>query len=75
MTSGGRLSPSSREWLIANNGDAIPASIVAEIELAGGAITPDAWWVGHTGTSGLYLSNAAIDWIEEVANGETPQAR
>ncbi len=68
------LQPSTREWLIANNGDAVPAPIVEEIAQAGGAITSEAWWVGQNGPSGFYLSDAAIDWIEEIANGETPQA-
>jgi len=40
---------------------------------AGGAVATDAWWVGENGPTGFHLSDAAIDWIEEVANGETPE--
>ena len=36
-------------------------------------MTGDAWWVDRTGADGLYLSDAAVDWIDEVANGETPE--
>ncbi|MGN6635360.1 MAG: hypothetical protein ACTHJ6_07850 [Oryzihumus sp.] len=32
----------------------------------------DAWWVGKGGPTGSYLSDEAVDWIEEVANGEIP---
>ena len=34
----------------------------------------DAWWIGQNGPTGFSLSDAAVDWIEEVANGETPAA-
>lgn len=69
-----RLRQETRDWLIANNGDALPVSVVAEITRAGGLVGTDAWWVGQNGPTGFYLSDAAVDWIEEVANGETPAA-
>jgi hypothetical protein len=37
-------------------------------------VPSDAWWVGDNGPEGCYLSDAGIDWIEEVANGEIPEA-
>jgi hypothetical protein len=55
-----RLSASTQAWLIANNGDAIPPEVVAEITAAGGAAD----------LSGAYLSDAAVDWIEAAANDE-----
>lgn len=70
-----RLSQETRDWLMANNGDAVPAAVVDEITRAGGAVATDAWWVGQNGPAGFYLSDEAIDWIEEVANGETPAPR
>lgn len=70
-----KLSERSREYLIANNGDVVPPELVAEITHAGGTITPGEWWVGQSGPSGLHLSDEAIAWIDEVANGETPQPR
>ena len=69
-----KLPQETRDWLIANNGDAIPAAIVEEIAHAGGSVASDAWWVGQNGPTGFYFSDAAVDWIEEVANGETPTA-
>jgi hypothetical protein len=68
-----KLRPETRDWLVANNGDVVPASVVEEIEQAGGSITTDAWWVGENGPTGLYLSDAAVDWIDELANGEVPE--
>lgn len=65
----------TRDWLIANNGDALTASVVEEITRAGGQVASDAWWVGQSGPTGFYLSDEAVDWIEEVANGEAPEPR
>ena len=67
-----RIGPASREWLVENNGDVVPAAIVEEITRVGGRLEPDAWWVGESGRDGLYLSDDAVDWVEAVANGETP---
>ena len=69
-----KLRPQTQEWLIANNGDAVPPWVIDEITRAGGSVEPDAWWDGQNGPAGYYLSDAAVDWIEEVANGETPAA-
>ena len=52
----------------------LPASIIAEITRAGGLVGTEAWWIGQNGPTGFSLSDAAVDWIEEVANGETPAA-
>jgi hypothetical protein len=70
-----RLPQETRDWLVANNGDVVPAPVVDEITRAGGEVATDAWWVGENGPTGFYMSDAAIDWIEEVANGETPGRR
>lgn len=65
-----RLSVETREWLTANNGDVVPAPMVSEIIEASGAPTPGAWWVGESEAGGVTLSDLAIDWIDEEANGE-----
>lgn len=70
-----KLKPSTQNWLIDNNGDAVPAATLAEIEDAGGSVASGDWWVGENGPSGFYFSDAAIDWIEAVGNGETPRRR
>jgi hypothetical protein len=68
-----QLKQETRDWLIANNGDVVPTSVVEEITRLGGPIPADAWWVGQDGPSGFYLSDAAVDWIDAVANGEAPE--
>lgn len=68
-----KLSPQSRQHLIGNNGDALPAGLVEEISRLGGGVATDGWWVEKDeGPTGFYLSDAETDWIEAVANGESP---
>lgn len=69
-----RLPPETQDWVITHNGEALSGSVIQEITQAGGSVTSDASWVGQNGPAGFYLSDAAIDWIEEVANGETPES-
>lgn len=87
-----QLAPATRDWLVANNGDAIPADIAAEIdELIDAVDAEDVW--AHTPATDVrglgtdpddaddledeeedaearYLSDDAVDWIEERANEE-----
>jgi hypothetical protein len=70
-----RLPPETQDWLIANNGDVVPAWVTEQITLAGGVVATDAWWVSQYGPMGCYLSDEAVDWIDAVANGETPERR
>ena len=67
------LQQESRDWLIANNGDALSTPVLDDIARVGGPVPWDAWWVGENGPNGFYLSDAGIDWIEAVANGEVPE--
>ena len=67
------LHPETRDWLNANNGDALSTPVLDDITRVNGSVSSDAWWVGETGPSGFYLSDAGVDWIEEVANGEVPK--
>ena len=67
-----KLRPSTRDWLIENNGDVVPAEVLREIEDAGGSVASGAWRVGANGPSDFSFSDEAIDWIEGVGNGETP---
>lgn len=85
-----RVGEATQEWLIAHNGEPLPIEIVGQIVAAGGIVRSAAWWVaddqdgdnqdggdqdgGDQDGSGLQLSDAATDWIEAVANGETPQS-
>jgi hypothetical protein len=70
-----KLKPSTREWLIENNGDVVPAEVLREIGDTGGSVASGAWWVGESGPAGFYFSDEAIDWIEATGNGETPGSR
>jgi len=65
-----KLAKPTRDWLIDNNGAALPPAIVAEVATASGSAASAAWWVGEDGPEGFFLSDAAIDWIESTANGE-----
>jgi len=69
-----RVPPQTRAWLVEHNGESLPADVVAAIVTAGGVATPGAWWVGSAGPGGFSLSDAAVDWVEAVANGEAPPA-
>jgi hypothetical protein len=64
-----RLEPASREWLIENNGDSVPAEILVELSALRGSATDDEWFV-EEGEDGITLSDAAVDWVEQVANDE-----
>ena len=63
-----KLTPSTREWLMENNGDAVPPKVVAEVTRAGGSGAIDS----ESEDSDYYLSDEDVDWIETVANGEEP---
>jgi hypothetical protein len=67
-----RLSQETRDLLIASNGDQVPASVVAQITRAGGSVSTDDRGSGHHTPEGTYLPDEVVDWIEAVANGETP---
>ena len=69
-----KLTPATRDWLIENNGDEVPAGIVAEIEDAGGPVNSEAMWADDdSGAPGFYFADAVVDWIDAVANDEQPQ--
>ena len=56
-----RVDPRVQEWLIDNNGDSVTTEIAGHIVAAGGDVT-----VGEP------LPDEVVDWIEAVANGESP---
>jgi hypothetical protein len=70
-----KLQQQTRDWLIANNGDVVRASVVAEIAEAGGPAASGTWWVVDEDASGPVMPDEAIDWIEETANAEPPAER
>lgn len=68
-----QLQQDSRDWLIAHNGEALSQHVVRDIERVSGPLPAQAWWVGETGPDGVTLTDAAVDWIEEVANDDFPE--
>jgi hypothetical protein len=68
------LQPETRDWLIANNGDALSAAVLDDFARVGGSVPSDAWWPGVNGPNGFHFSEAGIDWIEAVANAEVPDS-
>jgi hypothetical protein len=70
-----KLDTPTRDWLIAHNGEAVPAHILSQISAAGGVVTSDASWAGSSGPDGFYLSDEATDWLEAIANNETTDDR
>ncbi len=64
------LNPSTRQWMIDNNGDVVPPSILDQITAVAGHPTAEATWVADNVGEEFMLSDQAIDWIEEAANNE-----
>ena len=56
-----RLRTETREWLSANNGDAVPHLIVEEIAGQGGPAVSDAWWADMEGSLGRGMPDEAVD--------------
>lgn len=61
----------TRAWLIDHNGEPLPPPVVTAIMVVTGGSTEPEWWAGESG-DGARLTDAAVDWIEAVANGEDP---
>ncbi|ASN39410.1 hypothetical protein [Paeniglutamicibacter terrestris] len=64
------LNSSTRQWLIDNNGDLVPPNILDQIAAVAGPLTSEASWVAGNIAEEFMLSDQAVDWIEEAANGE-----
>ncbi|NUS34924.1 MAG: hypothetical protein HOQ04_00395 [Pseudarthrobacter sp.] len=61
----------TRNWLIAHNGEPLTQAVSAEILSATRGATESGWWAGES-ADGPQLTDAAVDWIETIANGEDP---
>ena len=75
------LDQSAREWLVAHNGEVVPEKVLDQIIAVAGAPTVGATWVGgisdddQDDVEGFLLSDDAVDWIEQFANGEDAEAQ
>lgn len=65
-----KTDPAIRNWLINHNGEVLPPSILEEIKAVAGAPTEGASWLAAEASGLFFLSDEAIDWVEEVANDE-----
>lgn len=69
----GQLSSETRDWLMANNGGPVPPALVEQIKRAGGPAVSDPWWgASDDDPAEVMLPDAAVDWVEEIANAESP---
>ena len=67
------LDSSTQQWLINNNGDVVPPSVLHHITAVAGEPTADAPWIGDNVPDGLSRSDEVIDWIEKTANEEVSE--
>jgi hypothetical protein len=65
------VSAEIRIWLIAHNGEPLTLPVATEIMSVTGGATEPGWWAGES-ADGPQLTDAAVDWIETIANGEDP---
>jgi hypothetical protein len=61
-----KLQPSTREYLIDNNGDVVPAEVVAEIAEVGGPESTDSWWADQNGAPGSMLLSSTWTAVGRV---------
>ncbi|SDK46146.1 hypothetical protein SAMN04487913_101307 [Arthrobacter sp. ok362] len=67
-----KLQPATREWLIANNGAAVPERVANEVAAVGGPVAVKQ--AGEDDTQpGLFYPDEILDWVEEIANNEDPE--
>lgn len=67
------LNSSTRQWLIDNNGDVVPPSVLEQITAVAGYPTAESSWAAGSVAAGFVLSDQAVDWIEEAANDEAAE--
>ena len=65
-----RLSTSTQTWLVDHNGEPLPDDILSEVLAAAAGQRDPRWWAGNTGQGETQLTDEAVDWIDETANGE-----
>jgi hypothetical protein len=64
------LVPSTRQWLIDNAGEAVPAWVLEQITAVTGEPTADDDWAADVDADDFYLSDEATDWVEAAGNDE-----
>jgi hypothetical protein len=65
-----RLDTSTQTWLVDHNGETLPDDILHEVLTAARGQRDPRWWAGDTQQGETQLTDEAVDWIDETANGE-----
>lgn len=65
-----RLATSTQTWLVNHNGEPLPDDILDEILTVTDGRRDSRWWRGDSPQGETQLTDEAVDWIEETANGE-----
>jgi hypothetical protein len=65
------VSAKTRHWLAGHNGEPLTSPVIADIMTVTNGATMPQWWAGES-ADGPHLTDAAVDWVEAVANGEDP---
>jgi len=65
-----RLVTSTRTWLVDHNGEPLPDDILHEVLTVTAGRRDPRWWAGDTQQGETQLTDEAVDWIDETANGE-----
>jgi hypothetical protein len=64
------LATSTQTWLIEHNGEPVPDGILSEILTVTAGQKDPRWWAGNPQEGETQLTDEAVDWIDETANGE-----
>jgi hypothetical protein len=65
------VSTETRQWLAGHNGEPLTPPIIADIMAVTNGATMPEWRAGES-ADGPHLTDAAVDWVDAVANGEDP---
>jgi len=64
------LAPATRSWLMEHNGEPLPDDVLNEILAVNAGVRDPSWWAGDSHAGETQLTDEAVNWIEETANGE-----
>ncbi|MFC3688825.1 GAF and ANTAR domain-containing protein [Aquipuribacter hungaricus] len=67
-----QLQPGSRDWLAAHAGEVLVPAVAEDVARVGGTSPTSDGSPVEDGPDGLCLTDAAVDWVVAVADGESP---
>jgi hypothetical protein len=65
-----RLTAATQTWLVDHNGEPLPDDILDEVLAVTAGQRDPRWWAGDSREGETQLTDEAVDWIDETANGE-----